>query len=69
MQELHKMSNTYEVLGKISHNVLRLCAGGELELQKFSSAQKPNRITAVDVSTLAPLAQNRCCAYVAVNLG
>ena len=41
-------------------NVKRLCAGGEIELQMFVLAQKPIRITAVDVSTSAPLAQNRC---------
>jgi len=48
------------MLSTIGGNVKRLCAGGVLEHQSFNSAQKPIRITAVDFSNSAPLAQNRC---------
>jgi hypothetical protein len=41
-------------------NVKRLCAGGDLEHESFNSAQKPIRITTVEFSNSAPLAQNRC---------
>lgn len=44
----------------ITHNGSRLCAGGDLEHESFNSAQKPNRITTVEFSDSAPLAQNRC---------
>jgi len=53
----------------MGHNVLRLCAGGDLVVQMLNLAPKPIRITDVQFCSLAPLAQNRCCAYVAVNLG
>lgn len=43
-------------------NGSRLCAGGDLEHKSFKLALKPIRITTVDVSTSAPLAQNRCYA-------
>lgn len=41
-------------------NGSRLCAGGDLEHESFNLAQKPIRITAVEFSTSATLAQNRC---------
>jgi hypothetical protein len=42
------------------HNGSRLCAGGDLKTKSFNSAQKPNRITDVELINSAPLAQNRC---------
>ena len=45
---------------RVAYNGLRLCAGGVLKYESSKLAQKPIRITAVDVSTSAPLAQNRC---------
>jgi hypothetical protein len=45
---------------KLTANASRLCAGGDLENESFNSEQKPIRITAVEFSTSAPLAQNRC---------
>lgn len=44
----------------IYDNGSRLCAGGDLEHESLKLAQKPNRITAVEFSNSAPLAQNRC---------
>ena len=44
----------------IAYNGSRLCAGGDLEYESFKLAQKPIRITAVEFSNSAPLAQNRC---------
>ena len=44
----------------LADNVKRLCAGGDLEHESFNSAQKPIRITSVELSNSAPLAQNRC---------
>lgn len=44
----------------IAANGSRLCAGGDLEHESFKLAQKPNRITAVEFTDSAPLAQNRC---------
>lgn len=41
-------------------NVLRLFAGGDLAVQMLNLVQKPIRITGVQFSTNAPLAQNRC---------
>ena len=52
-----------EVVGAsfgIAPNGSRLCVGGDLKYKSFNSALKPIRITAVDVSTSVPLAQNRC---------
>lgn len=43
----------------ITTNGTWLCAGGDLEHESFNSAQKPIRITAVEFSNSAPLAQNR----------
>ena len=57
----------WEKVFKISHNGSRLCAGGDLEHESFNSAQKPNRITAVQFITDAPLAQNRCYKLAAVD--
>jgi len=44
----------------LAHNGKRLCAGGDLKNESSKLVQKPIRITAVDVSTSAPIAQNRC---------
>ena len=41
-------------------DVLRLCEGGEIEEQMFKLAQMFNRIPNVQISTEAPLLQNRC---------
>ena len=41
-------------------NGFRVCAGGVLKYESSKLAQKPNRNTAVDVSTSVPLAQTRC---------
>jgi hypothetical protein len=43
------------------YNVFRLCAGGDLAVQMLNKPPKSIRITNADVSTSAPLAQNRCC--------
>jgi hypothetical protein len=37
-----------------------LCEGGAFNHESFKLAQKPNRITAVEFTDSAPLAQNRC---------
>jgi len=37
-----------------------LCAVWDLKYKSFNSAQKPIRITTVEFSNSAPLAQNRC---------
>ena len=44
----------------ITHNVKRLCAGGDLAVQMLNLVQKPIRITGVQFIPNAPLAQNRC---------
>ena len=44
----------------IAGNVLRLCAGGDLVVQMLNLLPKSIRITDVEFSTSAPLAQNRC---------
>ena len=54
-----KLPNVVGV-AKITPNVLRLCAGGVLKHESSKLVQKPIRITGVDVSESAPLAQNRC---------
>jgi hypothetical protein len=48
----------WNVCPKMAYNGKRLCAGGALKHESFNSAQKPNRITAVEFSNSAPLAQN-----------
>lgn len=47
-------------LVKVAGNGLRLCEGGEIEVQMFKFAQMPNRIPNVQFSTSAPLLQNLC---------
>ena len=44
----------------MAHSVIRLCAGGDLKYRCSNLIPKPNRITDVQLSTFAPLAQNRC---------
>jgi hypothetical protein len=39
---------------------MRLCEGGEIEAQMFKLTQMFNRIPNVQISTEAPLLQNRC---------
>ena len=41
-------------------NVLRLCEGGEIEVQMLKLVQMFNRIPSLKNSTNAPLLQNRC---------
>jgi hypothetical protein len=48
------------VSNSLTYNGSRLCAGGDLEHKSFKLAQKPIRITDVEFSNSAPLAQNRC---------
>jgi hypothetical protein len=48
------------VYWKEPNNGSQLCAGGDLEHESFKLAQKPIRITAVEFSNSALLAQNRC---------
>jgi hypothetical protein len=44
----------------MTHNVLGLCEGGEIEAQMFNLAPKFIRSTMVKFSTNAPLLQNPC---------
>jgi len=46
----------------ISYNVKVLCVCGGLVAPTVGTAQKPNRITAVDLSTSAAITQNTCYA-------
>jgi hypothetical protein len=50
----------------MSANVWRLCEGVEIEAQMLKLAQMFNRITNVQISTKAPLLQNRCYLHVAL---
>ena len=45
---------------KIAHNVKRLCDGGEIKAQKLNLLQMLNQGTNVEISSKAPLLQNRC---------
>ena len=51
------------------HNGSWLCAVGDFGNVTCNLPQKPDSITNVQLTTSAPIAQNQCCAYVAVNLG
>ena len=53
----------------IAYNVTWLCAAGDYGSGTFNLPQKPNSSTNAQLTTSAPIAQNQCCAYVAVNLG
>lgn len=53
----------------ITANVTWLCAVGDFENGTFNLPQKPIRSRNVQLTTSAPIAQNQCYAYVAVNLG
>ena len=46
-----------------------LCAVGDFGNGTFNLPQKSDISTNVQLTTSAPIAQNQCCAYVAVNLG
>lgn len=50
-------------------NVKRLCAVGDFGNGTFNLPQKLNSSSNAQFTTSAPIAQNQCCAYVAVNLG
>jgi len=53
----------------ITPNIRGLCAVGELEAESINIPPKLNSSTNAQSTTKAPIAQNQCCAYVAVNLG
>ena len=53
----------------MAYNGKVLCAVGDFGNGTFNLPQKPDRSTNVQLTTSAPIAQNTCCAYVAVNLG
>ena len=57
------------MLFSIGHNGTWLCAVGDFENVTFNPPQKLNSRTKAQLTTSAPIAQNQCCAYVAVNLG
>ena len=44
----------------ITPNGKRLCDGGEIEAEKLNLLQMFNQGTNVEISTKAPLLQNRC---------
>ena len=45
---------------KVAANGKRLCDGGEIEAEKLNLLQMFNQGTNVEISTKAPLLQNRC---------
>jgi hypothetical protein len=60
LMSLASLSNFGECRFRVTHNVLGLWDGGELDTQMFSLAQMFNRIPNVQFSTEAPLLQNLC---------
>ena len=48
------------IVSKLYTNVSRLCDGGEIEAEKFNLLQMFNQGTNVEISSKAPLLQNRC---------
>lgn len=50
-------------------NVTWLCAVGDFGNGTFNLPPKLNSSSNAQLTTSAPIAQNQCCAYVAVNLG
>jgi len=56
-------------LFKMAHNVTWLCAVGDFGNRTFNLPPKLNSSTKAQLTTETPIAQNQCCAYVAVNLG
>ena len=54
---------------RVAYNVTWLCAVGDFENGTFNLAQKLNSSSNAQLTMSAPIAQNQCCAYVAVNLG
>jgi hypothetical protein len=56
-------------LFKIAANGTWLCAVGDFGNGTFNLPPKLNSISNAQLTTSAPIAQNQCCAYVAVNLG
>ncbi len=48
----------------LAGNVKVLCAVGDFENRTFNLPQKLNRSTIVQLTTIAPIAQNTCYAYV-----
>lgn len=55
--------------GTLTHNVTWLCAVGDFGNGTFNLPPKLNSSSNAKLTTSAPIAQNQCCAYVAVNLG
>ena len=53
----------------LAANVTWLCAVGDFENGTFNIPPKLNSSSNTQLTTKAPIAQNQCCAYVAVNLG
>ena len=51
------------------HNVTWLCAVGDFENGTFNLPPKLNSSSNAQLTTSAPITQNQCYAYVAVNLG
>ena len=55
---MHELMFTWG--SRLAGNGSRLCAGGDLKNGTSNLVLKPIRITDVQFSTSAPLAQNRC---------
>ena len=55
-----KCMNIILLLKKVAYNGKRLCDGGEIEAEKLNLLQMFNQGTNVEISTKAPLLQNRC---------
>ena len=53
----------------IATNGTWLCAVGDFGNGTFNLPPKLNSSSNAQLTTSAPIAQNQCCAYVAVNLG
>jgi hypothetical protein len=56
----HSMSLSNVGCLTITANVKVLCAVGDFENETFNIPQKPNSSTNVQLSTIAPIAQNTC---------
>lgn len=53
----------------LAYNGTWLCAVGGFGNGTFNLPPKLNSSSKAQLTTSAPIAQNQCCAYVAVNLG
>ena len=56
------MTCHFRVSHSIAYNVKRLCDGGEIEAEKLNLLLMLNQGTNVEISSKAPLLQNRCYA-------